>query len=173
MNKNKIYMGSFNTSRGAREAVYDLEARGVPVQAISIILPEDARENFVHIETKSRAPEGAAAGGAAGMALGGLAAGLAGVASLAIPGIGIFAAGPIVAALAGAGVGGAAGGAIGALIGLGIDENEAKFHTSTLKEGGVVVAVSSTDSVHQATAKEVFKQRAIQFEVARSTDAHI
>ena len=46
---------------------------------------------------------------------------------LAIPGIGPFiAAGPLVAALAGVGVGGAVGGIAGALIGMGIPEYEAK-----------------------------------------------
>ena len=46
---------------------------------------------------------------------------LVGIGALAIPGLGPFiAAGPIVAALAGAGVGGTVGGIAGALIGMGI-----------------------------------------------------
>ena len=173
MSKNKIYMGSFEDLRTAREAVYELEARGVPVEAISVILPEDSREYFARIENKTKAPEGAAAGGAAGMAIGALAAGLAGVASLSIPGVGLLAVGPLVAALTGAGAGGAAGGVIGALIGLGMDEKEAKLHASILEQGGVVVAVSSADSKHHTAAKEIFKKKAIKRESARGTAAHL
>jgi hypothetical protein len=52
---------------------------------------------------------------------------LAGIGALAIPGVGpLIAAGPIMAALAGLGVGGAVGGLVGALVGMGIPEYEAK-----------------------------------------------
>jgi hypothetical protein len=48
---------------------------------------------------------------------------LVGIGALAIPGVGPFiAAGPIMAALAGAGVGAAVGGLAGALVGMGIPE---------------------------------------------------
>ena len=46
---------------------------------------------------------------------------LAGIGALAIPGVGpLIAAGPIMATLAGLGVGGAVGGLVGALVGMGI-----------------------------------------------------
>jgi hypothetical protein len=52
---------------------------------------------------------------------------MVGIGALAIPGLGRFiAAGPIMAALAGAGAGAAAGGLTGALIGMGIPELESK-----------------------------------------------
>ena len=54
--------------------------------------------------------------------LGGALGLLAGIGALAIPGVGPLIAAPIMAALAGVGVGGAVGGFTGALIGLGIPE---------------------------------------------------
>jgi hypothetical protein len=66
-------------------------------------------------------------GAAGGGVLGGTLGVLAGIGTLAIPGLGPFiAAGPIMAGLAGLGVGGAVGGLIGALEGMGIPEYEAK-----------------------------------------------
>ena len=57
-----------------------------------------------------------------------------GIGALAIPGVGPFiAAGPIMAALAGAGVGAAVGGLTGALVGMGIPEYEAKRYEGKSK----------------------------------------
>jgi uncharacterized membrane protein len=60
---------------------------------------------------------------------------------LAVPGIGLVAAGPILATLAGLGAGAAAGGLTGALIGLGIPEHEAKFFNEEIERGGILVGV--------------------------------
>ena len=69
--------------------------------------------------------------------LGGALGLLAGIGALAIPGVGpLIAAGPIMAALAGVGVGGAVGGFTGALIGMGIPEYEAKRYEGRLQKGG-------------------------------------
>ena len=57
--------------------------------------------------------------------------------------------GPIIATLAGVGVGAAVGGVAGALIGLGIPEYEAKRYESRLNKGGVLL------SVHCNTADEI------------------
>jgi hypothetical protein len=62
--------------------------------------------------------------------------------ALAIPGIGpLIAAGPIMAGLAGLGVGGAVGGLVGALVGMGIPEYEAKLYEGRVKNGGVLLSV--------------------------------
>jgi stress response protein YsnF len=65
---------------------------------------------------------------------------------LAIPGIGpIVAAGPLVAALTGAGVGAATGGIVGALIGLGIPEEHAHRYAEGVRRGGALVTVTTHD----------------------------
>jgi len=77
---------------------------------------------------------------------------------LAIPGVGPFiAAGPIMAALAGAGVGAAVGGLSGALIGLGIPEYEAKQYEGKIKEGNILISVHSENGDEVKRAKEIFE----------------
>ncbi len=94
--------------------------------------------DFAH-QKETKAPEGATIGGTTGGVIGGTLGVLAGVGTLAIPGIGPFiAAGPIMAGLAGLGVGGAVGGLIGAMVGMGIPEYEAKRYEGRLKNGGVL-----------------------------------
>src|SRR6202011_3459 len=95
----------------------------------------------------TKSPEGAATGAGSGVVIGGTLGWLAGIGSLAIPGLGPFiAAGPIMATLAGAGVGGAVGGLTGALIGMGIPEYEAKRYEGRVKKGGILLSVHSDDS---------------------------
>ena len=89
----------------------------------------------------TKVPEGAATGMTVGGVLGAVAAGLAAVGSITIPGLALVAAGPLVAALAGLGAGAAAGGLTGALIGLGIPEHEAKFFHKEIEKGGILVGV--------------------------------
>jgi uncharacterized membrane protein len=83
---------------------------------------------------------------------------LAGIGSLAIPGLGPFiAAGPILAALAGAGVGGAVGGVTGALVGFGIPEYEAKRYEGRVKDGGILLSVHCDNSEWTKKAKEILE----------------
>src|ERR1700741_4457113 len=90
----------------------------------------------------SKAPEVIAAGASSGAVLGGALGWLVGIGALAIPGVGPFiAAGPIVAALAGAGVGGAVGRITGGLLGLGIPEFEAKRYEGRVMKGGILLSV--------------------------------
>ena len=55
-------------------------------------------------------------------------------------------AGPIVAALAGAGAGGATGGLIGGLIGAGIPEHRAKVYDTGIRGGGILLGVEAKTS---------------------------
>lgn len=78
---------------------------------------------------------------------------LAGSGALAIPGFGPFiATGPIIATLAGAGVGGTIRGIGGALVGVGIPEYEAKHYECYLNDGGILLSayVASPDEVSKA-----------------------
>ena len=104
-----------------------LQVAGFRNDDISVLLPDrESTMDFAH-EKNTKAPEGAATGMTSGAVLGGALGWLVGVGSLAVPGVGpLIAAGPIMAALAGVGVGGAIGGLAGALIGMGIPEYEAK-----------------------------------------------
>jgi hypothetical protein len=97
------------------------------------------------VDTRSKAPEGAAVGAATGGVLGAAAAALVALGAIAIPGLGLVAAGPVMAALAGAGAGGAAGGIIGGIAGMGVPEHEARMFADEVKAGGVLVGVNAHD----------------------------
>ena len=84
---------------------------------------------------------------------------LIGIGAFAIPGVGPFiAAGPIMAALAGAGVGAAVGGLTGALVGMGIPEYEAKRYEGKIKEGNILISVHSENSDEVTRAKDIFER---------------
>ena len=80
-----------------------------------------------------------------GGVLGAIAAGLVATGVVAVPGLALVAAGPIVATLAGLGAGAAAGGLTGALIGMGFPEHEARFYNEELEHGGILVGVYTHD----------------------------
>jgi uncharacterized membrane protein len=131
----------------------------VPLDQISVVVPDTSEVADVgHVKT-TKAPEGATTGVLAGGLTGGTIGLLAGIGMLAIPGLGAFvAAGPIMAALSGAAAGGAAGGVVGALIGLGIPEIEAKVYEDKLKEGNFLIAVHNVEGKQAKDVREILKQ---------------
>jgi hypothetical protein len=149
---NTAVFGIYGTRNDVENAVDQLKADGFRNTDISVLFPTNVgTKDFAH-EKNTKAPEGAATGAASGAVVGGALGWLAGIGTLAIPGIGPFlAAGPIMVALAGAGVGGAVLGITGALIGLGIPEYEAKRYEGRIKEGAILLSVHSDD--HQWTKK--------------------
>jgi hypothetical protein len=145
------------TTYGQAETIVDtLKTAGFSNNDISVLLPDkDGTRDFAH-EKNTKAPEGAATGAGTGGVVGGVIGWLAGIGSLAIPGVGPFvAAGPIMAALSGAAVGSAVGGLAGALVGLGIPEFEAKQYEGKLKQGNILISVHSGSSDDTARAKDI------------------
>jgi hypothetical protein len=119
----KTITALYNSTDSASAAVDRLLADGVGKDDISVLMSESLRGRDIQLEEHTKAPEGAATGAVTGGALGAIGGALVAVGAIAAPGIGLLAAGPVVAALAGAGAGGAAGGLAGGLIGLGMDED--------------------------------------------------
>ena len=111
---NKAVFGLYTTRRHVENAVDELKAQGFRNTDISVLLPENVgTKDFAH-EKGTKAPEGLATGATSGAVVGGALGWLAGIGALAIPGVGpLIAAGPIIAALTGLGVGGAVGGIAG------------------------------------------------------------
>jgi Protein of unknown function (DUF3341) len=156
--KNIAVFGIYKDRQHAEQSVDALRMAGFRNTDISVLLPDNVgTKDFAH-EKSTKLPEGATTGGASGAVLGGALGWLAGIGSLAIPGVGPFiAAGPIMGALAGAGVGGAVGGLIGALAGMGIPEYEAKRYEGRVKEGGILLSVHCDNSEWAKRAKELLK----------------
>ena len=157
--KNTAAFGIYHDEVSLKTGINSLESAGFRITDISVLVPENVgTKDFAH-EKASKAPEGAATGGGSGAVVGGVLGWLAGVGSLAIPGVGPFiAAGPILAALAGMGVGSATGGLIGALVGAGIPEYEAKRYEGLINKGGYLVSVHCDNSEWTSKAKEILER---------------
>src|ERR1700704_399173 len=108
---NKAVFGIYAMRREVESAVDELKAQGFRNTDISVLFPENVgTKDFAH-EKGTKAPEGIATGATSGAVVGGALGWLVGIGALAIPGVGpLIAAGPIIAALRGVGVGAAVGG---------------------------------------------------------------
>ena len=161
--KNTAVFGIYRTPEDAERAVDTLMGAGYANGAISVLLPDnESTRAFAH-HKDTKAPEGTTAGATTGGVIGGALGVLAGIGALAIPGVGpLIAAGPIVAGLAGLGVGGAVGGLVGALIGMGIPEYEAKRYEGRVKDGGTLLSVHCDTSDQVKRAKELLQSSGAQ-----------
>jgi hypothetical protein len=136
-----------------------LFSAGVSADDISMLYPDPSSSRDLGHENTTKAPEGAATGASAGAVLGGALGWLAGIGTLAIPGVGpLIAAGPILAALSGLAVGGTVGGVSGALIGLGIPEYEARQYEGRLREGNILVSIHADDGDQAARIREILSE---------------
>jgi hypothetical protein len=156
--KNTAVFGIYATRAAVERAVDDLKADGFRNTDISVLFPENVGTKDLAVDKGTKAPEGAATGAGSGVVIGGTLGWLAGIGTLAIPGLGPFiAAGPIMAALAGAGVGGAVGGLTGGLIGAGIPEYEAKRYEGLVRKGKILLSVHSDNSDWTKRAKRILE----------------
>lgn len=158
IDKKLVVLGIFKNPADANIAVDNFKNSGFRSADISALFPKgDQTKEFAHVKS-TKLPEEALKGGATGAVLGGALGWLAGVGSIAIPGVGPFiAAGPIMGMLAGASVAGTIGAIAGSLIGLGIPEYEAKRFEGRIKEGGILVSVHCDDNDWKEKAKKIFE----------------
>src|ERR1700724_2260300 len=158
-NKKTAVFGIYTTVADADRATDSLVSSGFSASDISALLPENLGSKQIGTEKATKAPEGTAAGAGSGAVLGGALGLLAGIGALAIPGVGpLIAAGPIMATLAGVGIGGAVGGVAGGLIGLGIPEFEAKRYEGRLQKGGILLSVHCDTSEEVKRAKDIIER---------------
>lgn len=171
----KNIIGLFETEAAADHAVKALQEAGFSKNNFSMVTrqnsivqkvnrAEDQKEGAIQADNKLGAAGGAVVGGITGL--------LAGVAALAIPGIGpVVAAGSIAAALgtvaAGTGMGAAVGGLLGALTSLGISEEEAHLYAEGVKRGGILVIVEA-DEASALLANQVMQEAgAVEVDIRR------
>lgn len=172
MTKDIVAYGIYPDRVSFERALDALRAAEFRNSDISAILPERDRttKDLAH-EINTKTPEGIATGAGTGAAIGGTLGWLVGIGALAIPGIGpLVAAGPVVAALAGAGAGGATGGLVGGLIGAGIPEVEAKRYAGRIREGGYLLSVHCDDKQWAKRAEEILEATGGR-EVVRTSEA--
>ncbi|HEX7174065.1 MAG TPA: YsnF/AvaK domain-containing protein [Pyrinomonadaceae bacterium] len=148
----KTVVGLFDSPAAARNAVSELVREGFRHEDISLMAKDagavqekDAKVAYVE-EGGHEQVEDMAKGAGTGAAIGGAAGLLLGLTALAIPGIGpILAAGPLAAAIAGAGLGGTAGGLLSGLTRLGLGDDDAHTYAEGLKRGGTILSVETDD----------------------------
>lgn len=153
-------VGLMENAAEAQQVVEELMAAGIDRGKIGMMasgaeggLPNEAPPD------DSVVGEGVLKGAGTGAVFGGLTGLLAGLAGLAIPGVGpVIAAGPIATALAGGGIGAVAGGAISALTHAGVPEEEMQFYTEGLRRGGVLVTVYAEDADMAERSAEIMRR---------------
>jgi hypothetical protein len=175
----KVVFGLASSEAQAQRIVSQLLSAGFHNEDISILSPDQnqpkvtsnrygeavegdfartADKDLSSSSTGSKASEMGAVGAAAGGVLGGSLGLLAGIGSLAIPGLGaLIAAGPIMAALSGSAVGGGLGLLVGAIVGAGIPENEAKRYEAGLKAGNILISAHADTREEVTRAYEIMK----------------
>lgn len=163
MSKNISVFGLYSTEATVAEGVDQLRLAGFRNTDVSVLFSENAGNKDLAHEKNTKAPEGAAAGGASGAVLGGALGWLVGAGLLAIPGLGPFlAAGPIVSLLSGVGVGSTIGGLTGALIGSGMPEYEAKRYEGRIRKGGLLLSVHCDNTELEKKAKRILENTGAQ-----------
>ena len=153
------------TSAQAEQIIAELKRVGFLGEDISVLLADKGgTRDFAH-EHNTKAPEGAVAGGVAGMGAGAVVGWLAGIGPM-------LAAGPVMAALSAAAVGGAAGGILGALAGLGMPEYEAKLYEGKVRAGNILISVHTEDGKQRGRARDIFEAAGAE-DIATAAEATV
>jgi hypothetical protein len=157
---NTAVFGIYQNRVHLEDAVNVLHKAGFRNTDTSVLFSEnEGSKDFAH-ERHTKAPECAICAASLGAVVGGALGFLAGIGTIAIPGVGslFITAGPIMGLLAGVGIGGTAGAIIGALVGIGIPEYEAKRYAGRMKQGGILLSVHCDTPDWVKRAKDRLKE---------------
>ncbi len=144
---NRVMTGMFNDRDSMDRAYNSAISRGYTKDEVNLMMSDQTRDSWFadgdDSALGSKALEGAGTGSAIGGTLGAIIGGIAAIGTnVLLPGLGLIVAGPLLAALAGAGAGGLTGGLVGALVGSGIPEEHAKLYEDGIKNGGAVMGIT-------------------------------
>jgi hypothetical protein len=154
--RENVVAGVFQSAEAADRAVDELMRAGWPRESIGVAYQGEG-ERFEHRSASdTKTGESAVKGMVAGGTVGGVAGLIAGIAAVTVPGLGLLvAAGPLGAAIAGAGMGGAVGGLVGSFQGLGIPTEDAERYDQAVREGGLFVSVRAKDDDEAKRVREM------------------
>jgi len=158
MAKNTSVIGIYEDRTTVSDVIDVLLKGGYRTADISVLSSENqGSKDFGH-EKHTKAAAGAGMGAAAGAVLGAAFAWFVSNQTVSIAGLGpLVAAGPLLAALAGAGAGGALGWIVGLLAGLRLTEYVAKRYAGRIRRGGVLLSVHCDSPEWCARAKRTLK----------------
>jgi hypothetical protein len=162
--------GLFDSRNDAAEAVREIKAAGVSEAEISIVTNKvegqgaqrSAKDRTVD---NNMADSGTGDGAAIGGVLGAGAGLLAGLGVFIIPGVGpLLGVGWLVTTAIGAAVGASGGGLIGALVGAGVDNDDAQIYVDRIRSGGTLVSVRVPDEDVAAVEAIMMKFKGLDHE---------
>jgi len=158
MPRNTSVMGIYPDHTTISDAINILQKVGYRTADISVLRTDNqGSKDFAH-EKHSKALQGAAAGAAAGALVGAALAWFVSTQPVTIAALGpLVAAGPVLAALAGAGAGGALGWIAGLLAGLPLTEYVAKRYAGRIRRGGILLSVHCDSPEWCDRAKKTLK----------------
>jgi hypothetical protein len=160
-----IISAVFDSQTEAEAAVSELRQQGLSDSALSVIARHEG--NTTSNDGGGNTIDSDDAGDGIKGALGGAGVGaLLGIAALAIPGVGPFAAAGAIASSAipgaaaiGAGAGAVAGGLGGMLKNHGVDDDDAEYYEGRINDGGVFVSVDTSNAnIDPETARSILRQ---------------
>lgn len=154
----RMLTGLFRDGPSAERAYQACAARGYEIGEVNVLMSEETRRTLLADDSDvttllaSKKAEGGELGGPKGGRTEIMVTILAAVgAAVALPALGFVVAGPVAAALAGAGAAGVAAGLIGALGDWGIPKERIKQYETGIREGGILMMVE-TRSAEDAAA---------------------
>ena len=153
----------FKDSKGVERAYQSVAKRGYAIGDINVVMSDDTRKKYfsddrhVKNEQGSKAAEGGELGGPTGGGIHIIIPILAAGAVLALPGLGLILAGPMAAALAGAGAAGLAVGLMGALTDWGIPEERVRQYQAGINDGGILMGVKPRSDQDARYIKQQWK----------------
>jgi len=159
MAKNTSVIGIYEDRTTIADAMDVLRKAGYRTADISVLTSDNlGTKDFAH-EKHSKAAAGAGIGAAVGAVVGAALAWFVSNQMVTITGLGpvLVAAGPLLAALAGAGGGGALGWIAGLLTGLGLTEYVAKRYAGRMRRGGILLSVHCDSPEWCERAKKTLK----------------
>ena len=158
MAKNKSVMGIYPDRTTVSDAINVLHKAGYRATDISVLSSDNQGSKDFALEQHTKALEGAATGAAAGAIIVAALAWLVAIQTVTIPGLEpLIAAGPVLAALAGAGAGGALGWIVGVLAGMSLPEYVAKRYAGRIRHGGILLSVHCDSPEWCERAKKTLK----------------
>jgi hypothetical protein len=159
--------GLFDDRDDAANAVNEIQAAGISKDEISIVTNKvdgqsAQRSAGDRMVDNNMAESGTGDGALIGGVLGGGAGLLAGLGTIVIPGLGpLLGVGWLITTAIGAAVGASGGGLIGALVGAGVDNDDAQVYVDRIRTGGTLVSVRVADADVDAIAAIMSKYNGI------------
>ncbi len=173
MARNTSVMGIYPDRTTVSDAIDVLHKTGYRATDISVLASDNqGSKDFAHTK-RTKALEGAATGAIPGAVVGAALAWLVSVQTLTLPlaFLGpLVTAGPVLAALAGAGAGGALGWIVGFLAGLRLTEYVARRYAGRIRRGGSLLSVHCDSPEWCERAKKTLKNTGAQ-DISSATEA--